>query len=213
MLFVHLDQVHLCKWACVFVRIHVSHNKHLQRVCCQATPVLVCVFVFVQDHITCALNHTDTPAFQSQLIYVRRYLRITSLLNQNSPPVSPVKTTVTPCWSRTKDLRIYSVPCISLCCLEAVTWWQVRMSAVHTKKPDTACAAGVMRKIGWSGLSSGASGSHEILGPIGAAVGGGPGAATRGESSPSLSERGTSRLHSLNIWKWHKVWVTVWHSP
>lgn len=75
------------------------------------------------------------------------------------------------------------------------------MSAVQTKKPDTACAAGVMRKIGWSGLSSGASGSHEMLGPIGAAVGGRPGAAAGGETSPSLSESGTSRLHSFSIWK------------
>lgn len=73
------------------------------------------------------------------------------------------------------------------------------MSAVHTKKPDTACAAGVMRKVGWSWLSRGASGSHEMLGPVGATVGGGLGAAARGEPSPSLSERGTSRLHSRNI--------------
>lgn len=75
------------------------------------------------------------------------------------------------------------------------------MSAVHTKKPDTACAAGVMRKMGWSWLSSGASGSHDMLGPVGDAVGGGAGAAARGESSPSLSESGTSRLHSFNIWR------------
>lgn len=75
------------------------------------------------------------------------------------------------------------------------------MSAVQTKKPDTACAAEVMRKIGGSELSRGASGSHEMLGPMGAAVSGGPGAATRGESSPSLSDSGMSRLHSLSIWK------------
>lgn len=73
------------------------------------------------------------------------------------------------------------------------------MRAVQTKKPDTACAAGVMRKMGWSGLSSGASGSHEMLGPVGDTVGGGLGAAARGESAPSLSDSGTSRLHSLNI--------------
>lgn len=75
------------------------------------------------------------------------------------------------------------------------------MSATHTKKPDTACAAGVMRKMGWSGDSRGSSGSHEMLGPVGATVGGGLGTAARGESSPSLAESGTSRLHILNICK------------
>lgn len=78
------------------------------------------------------------------------------------------------------------------------------MSAVQTKKPDTACAAGVMRKMGWSPPSSGASGNHEMFGPVRDDVGGGAGAAARGESSPSLSESGTSRLHNLNIWRSHR---------
>ena len=87
------------------------------------------------------------------------------------------------------------------------------MSAVQTKKPDTACAAGVMRKIGCSGLSRGASGSQEMLGPIGAAVGGGPSAAAMGESSPSLSESGISRLHRLNIWKGHRGFFDLFTGP
>lgn len=70
------------------------------------------------------------------------------------------------------------------------------MSAVHTKKPDTAWAAGVMRKIGLSSVSSCSSGSHDMLGPAGAAVGPRLGAmARRGVSSPSLSGSGTSRFH------------------
>lgn len=72
-------------------------------------------------------------------------------------------------------------------------------SAVHTKKPDTACAAVVMRKMGWSGVRRGASGSQEMLGPAGATVGGVPSATSAGEASPKRSESGTSRLHSLCI--------------
>lgn len=56
-----------------------------------------------------------------------------------------------------------------------------------------------MRKMGWSWFSSGASGIHEMLGPVGATVGGRLGAAAAGASPPSHSERGTSRLHSLDI--------------
>lgn len=75
------------------------------------------------------------------------------------------------------------------------------MSAIQTKKPDTACAAGVIKKVGWSGPRSGASESHDILGPIGTAEDEGLGDPMRGEPSPDLSESGTSRLHSLNIWR------------
>lgn len=70
------------------------------------------------------------------------------------------------------------------------------MSAVHTKKPDTACAAGVIRKMGWSSASRGSSESHDMLGPAGATVSGRLDAAARAlGSSPSLSESGTSRFH------------------
>lgn len=83
---------------------------------------------------------------------------------------------------------------------QVFTWWQVNNNAVHTKKPDTACAVVVMRKMGWSGVSSGASGSHEMLGPAGDTVAGDPGTIAATETSPNRSDKGTSRLQSLGIW-------------
>lgn len=83
--------------------------------------------------------------------------------------------------------------------IQVCTWWQVNNNAVHTKKPDTACAVTVMRKIGWSRVSSGASGSHEMLGPAGDTVAGDPGTIVATEASPNLSDKGKSRLQSLGI--------------
>lgn len=79
------------------------------------------------------------------------------------------------------------------------------MRAVQTKNPVTACAVGVMRNVGWSWLSKGALRSQEMLGPPGAGVVCEPGASANGEPAPSLSERGTSRLHSLCICGLKKV--------
>lgn len=85
--------------------------------------------------------------------------------------------------------------------MQVCTWWQVNNNAVHTKKPDTAWAVVVMRKIGWSAVRSGASGSHEMLGPVGDTVGGDLGTIAATEASPNCSDKGTSRLQSLGLWK------------
>ena len=61
------------------------------------------------------------------------------------------------------------------------------MRAVQTKKPEMAWAAVVMRKVGWSGLSRGASGNQEMFGPVGATV------------TPTGGKGGTSRLTSHDI--------------
>lgn len=50
-----------------------------------------------------------------------------------------------------------------------------------------------MRKIGWSGVTTGVSGSQEEFDPWGAMVAGAPGTSPAGESFPNLSERGMSR--------------------
>ncbi len=78
------------------------------------------------------------------------------------------------------------------------TWWQVSRSAVHTKKPDTAWAVVVMRKMGCSEVSRGASGNQEMLGPVGAIVASEPGAIPT-DSFPKWSENGTSRLKSCVV--------------
>lgn len=56
----------------------------------------------------------------------------------------------------------------------------MKSRAVQTKKPDTAWAAGVIRKVGCSEVSRGASGNQEMFGPGGVMVGRGPGATPRG---------------------------------
>lgn len=61
--------------------------------------------------------------------------------------------------------------------------------AVQTKNPDIVWAMDVMRKMGSSGVSTGASGTPEELDPCGDAVAGGPGAKPTGESFPSLPDR------------------------
>lgn len=81
------------------------------------------------------------------------------------------------------------------------TWWQVSRSAVHTKKPDTDWAVVVMRKMGCSGVSRGASGNQEMLGPVGAIVASEPGAIPT-TSSPKWSDNGTSRLKSCGDRDW-----------
>lgn len=56
-----------------------------------------------------------------------------------------------------------------------------------------------MRKMGSSGVTTGASGAMDELDPCGATVAGDPGARPTGESFPNLWERGMSRRQSWLI--------------
>lgn len=68
--------------------------------------------------------------------------------------------------------------------------------AVQTKIPDIVWAVEVMRKNGCSCMTTGASGTQEVLEPCVAAVAGGRGAKPTGESFPNLCDKGISRRQS-----------------
>ncbi len=78
------------------------------------------------------------------------------------------------------------------------TCWQVSSRAVQVKIPEMVCAAGVMRKMGVSGVTTGVS--HDLLRPPGATVTTpGPGTMPTRESFPERSDRDKPLLHSRAI--------------